>query len=52
MVIRLLFWYFQENQTTMQERKMSDAREMQKFYRDYYEKYIEALQKAADKADR
>ncbi|KAG8646373.1 callose synthase 1 isoform X1 [Manihot esculenta] len=41
-----------ENEITMQGRKMSDAREMQKFYRDYYQKYIQALQNAADKADR
>lgn len=25
---------------------------MQSFYRDYYKKYIQALQSAADKADR
>jgi callose synthase len=30
----------------------SDAREMQRFYREYYKKYIQALQNAADKADR
>eukprot|EP00257_Ricinus_communis_P024413 XP_015584611.1 callose synthase 1 isoform X3 [Ricinus communis] len=41
-----------ENELTMQGRSMSDAREMQKFYRDYYQKYIQALQSAADKADR
>ncbi|KAJ8748765.1 hypothetical protein K2173_011320 [Erythroxylum novogranatense] len=41
-----------ENDITMQGRTMSDAREMQKFYRDYYQKYIEALTHAADKADR
>ncbi|KDP20385.1 hypothetical protein JCGZ_05268 [Jatropha curcas] len=41
-----------ENEITMKGRTMSDAREMQKFYRDYYQKYIQALQNAADKADR
>ncbi|CAN1287200.1 Callose synthase 2 [Linum perenne] len=41
-----------ENETTLRGRTMSDAREMQKFYRDYYKKYIQALQNAADKADR
>ncbi|XP_014500928.1 callose synthase 2 [Vigna radiata var. radiata] len=38
-----------ENVTTYEGRKKSDAREMQTFYRQYYEKYIDALQKAADK---
>ncbi|TKY49513.1 Callose synthase 2 [Spatholobus suberectus] len=38
-----------ENVTTYEERKKSDAREMQTFYRQYYQKYIEALQNAADK---
>ncbi|WVZ01425.1 hypothetical protein V8G54_027494 [Vigna mungo] len=38
-----------ENVTTYEVRKKSDAREMQTFYRQYYEKYIDALQKAADK---
>jgi callose synthase len=32
--------------------KQSDAREMQSFYQHYYKKYIQALQNAADKADR
>lgn len=32
--------------------KKSDAREMQSFYQHYYKKYIQALQSAADKADR
>ncbi|XP_065872528.1 callose synthase 2 [Euphorbia lathyris] len=41
-----------ENEISMKGRTMSDAREMQKFYRDYYQKYIQALQSAADKADR
>ncbi|XP_076893137.1 callose synthase 2-like [Bidens hawaiensis] len=40
-----------EDQTTLAGRKKSDAREMQSFYRDYYGKYIKALQNA-DKADR
>ncbi|GAV75266.1 hypothetical protein CFOL_v3_18745, partial [Cephalotus follicularis] len=31
---------------------LSDAREMQSFYQHYYKKYIQALQIAADKADR
>lgn len=30
----------------------SDAREMQNFYQHYYKKYIQALQRTADKADR
>ncbi|WCJ19020.1 glucan synthase-like 3 [Euphorbia peplus] len=41
-----------ENEISLRGRTMSDAREMQKFYRDYYQKYIQALQSAADKADR
>ncbi|RDX57902.1 Callose synthase 2, partial [Mucuna pruriens] len=38
-----------ENVTTYEERKKSDAREMQTFYRQYYQKYIQALHNAADK---
>ncbi|GMH11510.1 hypothetical protein Nepgr_013351 [Nepenthes gracilis] len=42
-----------ENDPTLIGRvKKSDAREMQSFYQQYYKKYIEALQNAADKADR
>ncbi|KAI9402179.1 hypothetical protein POPTR_001G230000v4 [Populus trichocarpa] len=41
-----------ENDTTMQGKTISDAREMQRFYLDYYQKYIQALRDAADKADR
>ncbi|KAL3815028.1 hypothetical protein ACJIZ3_016296 [Penstemon smallii] len=41
-----------ENETTLTARKGSDAREMKSFYQHYYRKYIEALQNAADKADR
>ncbi|EPS65855.1 hypothetical protein M569_08922, partial [Genlisea aurea] len=41
-----------EDETSKQERKGSDAREMRNFYQLYYRKYIEALQNAADKADR
>ncbi|OVA03160.1 Glycosyl transferase [Macleaya cordata] len=42
-----------ENDPTLMGRvKKSDAREMQSYYQHYYKKYIEALQKAADKADR
>ncbi|KAG6630069.1 callose synthase 3-like [Carya illinoinensis] len=42
-----------ENDPTLMERvKKSDAREMQSFYQNYYKKYIQALQNAADKADR
>lgn len=39
----------QENDTTLEGRAKSDAREMQSFYRHYYQKYIQALQNAADK---
>lgn len=46
-------WCFQENDPTLMGRvKKSDAREMQSFYQHYYKKYIQALQNAADKADR
>ncbi|KAL1565196.1 Callose synthase 3 [Salvia divinorum] len=42
-----------ENDPTLIGRvKKSDAREMQSFYQHYYKKYIQALQNAADKADR
>ncbi|XP_044483306.1 callose synthase 3-like [Mangifera indica] len=42
-----------ENDPTFRSRgKKSDAREMQSFYQHYYKKYIQALQNAADKADR
>lgn len=42
-----------ENDPTLKDRvKKSDAREMQSFYQHYYKKYIQALQNAADKADR
>ncbi|KAL7199262.1 hypothetical protein ACSBR2_021531 [Camellia fascicularis] len=42
-----------ENDPTLMGRvKKSDAREMQSFYQHYYKKYIQALQNAADKADR
>ena len=37
---------------TLAGRAKSDAREMQRFYRDYYKKYIQALQDASDKHDR
>ncbi|KAK7323905.1 hypothetical protein VNO77_27407 [Canavalia gladiata] len=38
-----------ENVTTVEGKTKSDAREMQSFYRHYYQKYIQALQNAADK---
>ncbi|KAJ1398852.1 Vacuolar protein sorting-associate protein Vta1/Callose synthase, N-terminal [Sesbania bispinosa] len=38
-----------ENDTTLEGRVKSDAREMQSFYRHYYQKYIQALHNAADK---
>ncbi|KAK4380700.1 hypothetical protein RND71_002562 [Anisodus tanguticus] len=42
-----------ENDPTLIGRvKKSDAREMQSFYQHYYKKYIQALQNAAEKADR
>ncbi|CAH9106641.1 unnamed protein product [Cuscuta epithymum] len=42
-----------ENDPTLMGRvKKSDAREMQSFYQHYYKKYIQALQNAADRADR
>ena len=50
---RLTSWLLQENDPTLKGRvHQSDAREMQRFYREYYKKYIQALQNAADKADR
>ncbi|KAG2675087.1 hypothetical protein I3760_13G168800 [Carya illinoinensis] len=39
-----------ENDPTIMGR--NDAREMRSFYQNYYKKYIQALQNAADKADR
>ncbi|MQM05179.1 hypothetical protein Taro_037979 [Colocasia esculenta] len=43
----------QENDPTLKQRvKKSDAREIQSFYQQYYKKYIQALQNAADRADR
>ncbi|XP_057515199.1 callose synthase 3-like [Amaranthus tricolor] len=42
-----------ENDPTLKGRvKKSDARKMQSFYQHYYKKYIQALENAADKADR
>ncbi|KAI3799427.1 hypothetical protein L1987_34725 [Smallanthus sonchifolius] len=42
----------EKDPTLIGRMKKSDAREMQSFYRHYYSKYIQALQSAADKADR
>nr|CAD1830647.1 unnamed protein product [Ananas comosus var. bracteatus] len=43
----------EENDPTLKGRvQRSDAKEMKTFYQDYYKKYIQALQNAADKADR
>lgn len=45
--------HLQENELTLMGRhKMSDAREMLAFYENYYNKYINELQNAADKAER
>ncbi|KAM0886915.1 hypothetical protein ACQ4PT_029381 [Festuca glaucescens] len=42
-----------ENDPTLKGRAhQSDAREMQRFYGEYYNKYIQAMQNAADKTDR
>ncbi|GKD73478.1 callose synthase 3, partial [Tanacetum coccineum] len=50
---KIFYAFKQENDPTLIGRmKKSDAREMQSFYRHYYSKYIQALQSAADKADR
>ncbi|XP_044505146.1 callose synthase 3 [Mangifera indica] len=42
-----------ENDPTLQgRREKTDVRELQRFYQQYYNKYIQPLQYAADKADR
>ncbi|KMZ71296.1 hypothetical protein ZOSMA_183G00290 [Zostera marina] len=42
-----------ENDPTLKGRvNRSDAKEMRTYYQDYYKKYIQELQNAADKADR
>ncbi|CAL9155136.1 unnamed protein product [Musa hybrid cultivar] len=42
-----------ENDPTLEGRlQKSDARQMQTFYQQYYKRYIQELQNAADKADR
>jgi len=47
------FVLFKDNGPTLKEReKISDAQEMRSFYKNYYKEYIQALQNAADKADR
>ncbi|KAF8015337.1 hypothetical protein BT93_H0983 [Corymbia citriodora subsp. variegata] len=49
----LLLRLERENDLTLMARvKRSDARELQSFYQHYYKSYIQALQNAADKADR
>uniref|UniRef100_A0A0D3BN68 peptidylprolyl isomerase n=1 Tax=Brassica oleracea var. oleracea TaxID=109376 RepID=A0A0D3BN68_BRAOL len=42
----------EHDSTLMGRVEKSDAREMQSFYQHYYKKYIQALQNAADKANR
>lgn len=42
-----------ENDTTLKGRvEQSDAVEIKNFYQQYYKMYIQALQNAADKAER
>lgn len=49
----LTFFCLQENDPTLQgRREKTDVRELQRFYQQYYNKYIQPLQYAADKADR
>uniref|UniRef100_A0A803KLZ0 Uncharacterized protein n=1 Tax=Chenopodium quinoa TaxID=63459 RepID=A0A803KLZ0_CHEQI len=50
---RVAYLFLQENDQTLMGRvKKSDAPEMQSFYQHFYKTYIQALQNAADKADR
>ncbi|KAF3545724.1 hypothetical protein DY000_02010615 [Brassica cretica] len=48
----LEFLISEHDPTLMGRVEKSDARVMQSFYQHYYKKYIQALQNAADKANR
>lgn len=51
-VIKLIGNFVQDNATSLETRvKKTDAREIESFYKQYYEHYVVALNKG-DKADR